>query len=383
MKESGDVRFTDVHRWEEALTWYSTLSEAEQRDLSAAVGCEWQRWYADAENRRLFDEVSRLLGDRDRYARRQRPKKADLDNDPYVPSMAVADWQRIQAPPRVLKQRSLPAEWSWWLTGGIGAAVMATLIAIWALQSGTGGAPTRAVVYQTEIGGVQSVRLSDGSNIILGARTKLAVEFSAERRSISLIEGQAWFKVAHDPHWPFIVAAGDGTITDIGTAFMVTRESDRVVVAVTEGAVEVSAKPSKLYPLRVEQELASRPALAPIRVSRGEELALGDNGTLDRIKPTDTYAATTWTHGTLTFDNQPLRYVIEAVDRYSKRHIVVSPSASTLRFSGIVHSDEIEDWLQSLEVIFPVTVQEYGANVSIDTRLSTPAPRELRLQTQP
>jgi transmembrane sensor len=376
VSEGGEEGSMGIDRWAEALTWHTTLREADEKELTHAVGRQWQDWYADAENRRAFDNVSRLLDDRPLYRNQRRRTKAELEEDQYDLSVPIAEWRRARATREIRRERSSVGKW-WWLSGG--AIAVATLAAIavlftsWPLRFGSGGRPASPVVYQTDVGGLKDVYLNDGSSITLGGRTKVSVAFSAQRRSVSLIEGQAWFKVAHKPHWPFVVAAGDGTITDVGTAFMVTRESDRVVVTVTEGAVEVSARRPVWSVLRLDRLFAPKPVLTPIRVSRGEELAFGDNGALSAVKPTDTHAATAWTHGRLTFDDQPLRYVIETVDRYSSRHIVVSPSAGALRFSGIVFDDEIEDWLQSLQAIFPVTVEEQGADVRIHMRNPTPA----------
>jgi transmembrane sensor len=363
--------------------WYSTLRDADKTELSDAVGREWQRWYAVAENRRLFEAVSRFLADRDLYDDWRRPTRAELERDQYDPSVPVAGWRRTQAPRETRKQRPFGEDRWWWLSGGVGVAALVALFALWPLRLGSGGSLTGPTVYQTGVGGLKDIHLSDGSSIVLGGRTKVAVTFSARRRSVSLTEGQAWFKVTHDPQRPFVVAAGDGTITDVGTAFLVTRDSDRVVVTVTEGAVEVSAKRTMWSTLGLDHGFSPRFVPTPIRVSRGEEFAFTDNGALGRIKPSDTHAATAWTGGRLTFDAQPLRYVIETVDRYSARHIAVNPSAGFLRFSGIVHSDEIDDWLQSLEVIFPVTVEYRGADVRIKMRHTTPDPRALPPQTPP
>src|SRR6185437_11953300 len=239
----------------------------------------------------------------------------------------------------------------------------------WFVWSGGYGA---AISYQTPIGRIREVHLRDGSSITLGGETKVVVTFSAQRRSVSLVEGQAWFKVAHNPHWPFVVAAGDGTITAVGTAFLVTRYSDRVLVAVTEGTVEVAARSRDPIVHNAYQPAEVSPVLTQIRIGRGEELALRDNGALIRVGPVDTRAATAWMQGQLTFDNQPLRYVIDTIDRYSSRHIVVSPAAGDLRFSGIVFDNEIASWLRSLEAVFPVVVQEHGANVRIEIRSSMP-----------
>lgn len=372
MNEEGGEDRMGIDRWSRALSWHAALCEADEKELTNSVGRDWQEWYADAENRRVFEAVSRLLADRDLYRNRRLQGRAELEDDSYDLSVPIAEWRRNRALHKARAQRPSGGTWSWWLSGGIGTAAIAALIVLWPWSSGFLGEPSR-VVYQTEVGGLKDVHLPDGSSIVLGGRTELSVAYSARHRSVSVIEGQAWFKVAHKTRWPFVVTAGQGTITDIGTAFLVTRDSDRVVVTVTDGTVEVSARQTKRPSLMLDQGSVLRVGPVPIRLSHGEQLALSDAGVLGPIKQTDTYAATGWTQGRLTFDDQPLRYVIEAVNRYSSRHIVVSPSAATLRFSGIVSGDEIPDWLQSLEVILPVTVEERGGNVRIQMRYATPA----------
>lgn len=383
MNEKVDARLVAVDRWEQALTWHSTLRDSGKKDLTDAVGRQWQHWCADAENRQVFDDVSRLLADHDLYDKWRRPTEAELSGDQYDLSIPIADWRSIQARQETKKERSTAANWWWWLSAGIGVVTVSMLFILWSPRLEFVRGTSSPAVFQTDVGGLKDVHLSDGSSVVLGGRTKVAVAFSRQRRAVTLLEGQAWFKVAHEPHWPFMVAAGDGTITDVGTAFLVTRDSDRVVVTVTEGAVEVSARSALRPRLGILHEPSPKPILVAVRVIRGEELAIGDNGALSRVNSTDPHAATAWTHGRLIFDDQPLRYVIETIDRYSSRHIAVSPSAGALRFSGIVFSDQITDWLQSLEVIFPVTVEERGRSVRIETRQSIPAIHERPRQAQP
>lgn len=364
-----------VDRWAEALAWYTTLHGSDETRLTTAVGRAWQDWYADAENRKTFDDVSRLMEQRPVYRERLRPGKEALEQDSYDLSVPIAEWLRAHQPRQRRRRRLHLGIW-WWLSGGVAAAAILVLVVLALprprLSAGYSAAPA---VYQTAVGGLKELRLPDGSSAILGGQTQLRVAFSARRRSVDLIGGQVWLKVAHVPHWPFIVTAGAGTIRDVGTAFLVTRESDRVVVTVTEGAVEVIARPRLSASLISGQQPPAKPDLAPIRVGRGEELDFGDNGALSPIKHTDTRDATGWTHGRLTFDDQPLRYVIETIDRYSSRRIVVSREAGALRFSGIVFDNEIGSWLQSLEAIFPVSIEQRGAIVRIHMRARTPTPR--------
>lgn len=356
-------------RWAEALTWYDAIRTADSKHAALAIMRDWRDWYAQPENRRIFDSLDGLMADRNRYGQPRRPEKAELDEDHYDLSMPIAQWRRRQ-PPRHPRPAP-PRRWWWWLSGGVGFAAIAVLFVSLPLGLGGRNGAAAAAIYQTGIGGFKKVCLRDGSSIVLGGRTRLTVAFSPQRRSVRLLQGEAWFKVAHDRTWPFVVAAGDGTITAIGTAFLVTRESDRVVVTVTEGTVEVSEQPRVWPPLRLIQRFTWSPIPPPIAVRRGEELALSEDGAVPLVRRTDTHAATAWTHGRLIFDDQPLRYVVQTVNRYSSRRIVVDPSVGDLRFSGIVFDDDIEDWLKSLEVIFPVTEKERDTSIYIRMRIST------------
>ncbi len=378
MRADAECGAASRDRWTEALTWHIALRDAGGRDLAQVPGRQWRDWYADPANRRIFQDLTRLLAGRDCYRRRDLPGKSELREDRYDLSVPIAEWRRNQAERKQARRRRRSAGrgW-WWLSGGLGAVAMAVLLALSPLSFGPEDSAAGAAIYQTDIGGIKDVHLHDGSSIILGGRTRLSVTLSPRRRSVRLIEGEAWFRVAHDPNWPFVVTAGDGTITAVGTAFLVTRESDRVVVTVTDGTVEVSARPPLWPSLRLVQRFSMRPVPPPVPVSRGEELAFGSSGPLRPVQHADTRAATAWTHGRLTFDDQPLRYVVETINRYSSRRIVVGPSAGALRFSGIVFDNDIQGWLQSLKLIFPVSVEDEGSSVLIHLRNSpgaSPAP---------
>jgi transmembrane sensor len=56
---------------------------------------------------------------------------------------------------------------------------------------------------------------------------------------IRLVAGQALFRVAKDKTRPFIVTAGDRTVTALGTAFDVRLEAHKVEVTLLEGRVAV------------------------------------------------------------------------------------------------------------------------------------------------
>jgi transmembrane sensor len=349
--------------------WYTKARGGDDQQGDRIGGRSWHDWHADRQNRQVLRKVARLLANREPYRRLRRPGKGELEKDTYDASVSVAEWIKAHPAPERKTRRVSAGTW-WWCAGIAATAAILVLILITPLRFALYGGSGAQTVYRTGVGGLKEVHLRDGSSITLGGRTKLYVAFSAERRAVKLVAGQAWFHVAHDRRWPFVVTAGDATITDIGTAFCVTRDPDRVVVAVTEGVVEVSAVPRPPAMPGIDSRMATTPVLAPIRVSRGEELTFVAGGAQSRVKATDVYAATAWTHGRLIFDDHSLGYVIDAVNRYSPRHIVVSPAAAKLRFTGIVFESEIADWVESLAGTFPVSVNERGADIRIQMRPS-------------
>lgn len=363
----GDAFPEDAKRWIEALTWHETLTEADQSRLTSTLIRDWQTWHADPENQRIFDHMSRLATDARRKGRRSRPREVEIAEDRYDPAVSIALWNRVRST-KSADHRLWCANRLSWLTAAVALAAAAAIVAL-RFCSPWDGAPIRRgggfTTFQTGTGELKSVHLRDGSDVTLGGRTKILVAFSTQARSVELIRGEAWFRVAHDPRWPFVVHAGDGAITAVGTAFLVTRDADRVVVTVTEGTISVSSLPPMGRTPDRSQDTGSLRRPPTVRVTRGEEISYRDNGVMAPIVIADTDAATAWTHGRLVFNDEPLRYVIEDVNRYFPRRITVSASAGGLRFSGVVLRGEIEEWLRRLPEIVPVDVDEHGSGICV------------------
>jgi transmembrane sensor len=203
--------------------------------------------------------------------------------------------------------------------------------------------------------------------VTLGAQSAISVQFSAGRRSVSVDYGEAWFKVAHNPARPFMVAAGPKTITALGTAFVVQRDTDRVIVTVTEGTEEVAPRRSAdAEPLALQAVLNMRQG--GTRVVPGERLSYNDGGSASVIEPADPQAATAWSEGQLEFDHMPLRDVVQVINRYSRRTIAVDRSSGAKIFTGLVLQDQIDKWIHRLAAIYPVEILVRGEQVCVRAR---------------
>lgn len=106
-----------------------------------------------------------------------------------------------------------------------------------------GWIPSNYQRYEAE-GNVRHAVLPDGSEVELDLNTQLSFANFKDIRRVSLDRGEAYFHVTHDSAHPFVVKAGNGSITVTGTRFNVWKYQDNVVVTVTEGSVKVRSEGS-------------------------------------------------------------------------------------------------------------------------------------------
>jgi transmembrane sensor len=328
-----------------AADWFVRLQSTE---VTLEETLEWQAWlHGDPSNARAFariEEISQAL--RDVPAPAAAPARA-LARDRYDASVPIADWKAPRA-----RRRS-------WAALGIAAS-----FAIGALTFAFWKSPVGMAVYETAVGENSSVALADGSVIALGGDTRIEVRLSESLRAIELTKGEALFKVAKDSARPFKVRAGDASIIAVGTEFNVERDSDRAVVSVTEGRVVV--KPvDGLLPVLLLTEF--KPKLRSVHVNAGQQTTAGSAGIEEPTKMED--PATGWQIGHLAFRLQPLRYVLEDVNRYAHKPIILeSESMGALVITGTVERENIGGWVKSLERAFDLQATEEADQIILRAR---------------
>lgn len=192
---------------------------------------------------------------------------------------------------------------------------------------------------QTGLGERRQVELPDGSHLEINGRTRLEVRFSAGQRDIRLEQGEVMFSVAHDSARPFVVDAGNGTVTVTGTRFDVRRDPGQTRVAVEQGSVRVQGH---------------RESLALLSAGLGSHI--DEDGTVAAAYKVDAASLTAWRSGKLVFNDASLAQVAEEVSRYREHPLSVSPKAAKLRLSSTFRVDDTDALLRALPSILPVTV---------------------------
>jgi transmembrane sensor len=203
-------------------------------------------------------------------------------------------------------------------------------------------------VLETATAEQRSMQLADGSHLVVGAETKVSVDLTATRRSLTLDHGIAYFKVAPDKSRPFVVAS-DGYIAQaVGTAFSVDAQPGRMLVTVGEGVVKVS---------RAAEAEQSSGAASPTLVHAGQRVSVDDAGIRCSMVPSSSGGAPSWISGRLEYLHEELRFVIADVNRYSRRKIVLDDAQIGRHlYTGTVLLEHVDEWVTTLPGSFPVRV---------------------------
>lgn len=360
----GPALRADAQRFEQACDWFVRLrEEPDSRELVAA----WLEWYrSDAANPAAFEEVRELWQATGTLGRVDFGAGTSPPAAPPMPAVAGREAAR-----RPYRQRS-------WKRRFAAAATVAALTvgAAWLLNGRIEAPQAPMTSFTTAPSEHRSFSLADGSRIDLAGDSSLTATLRKGGRTVELLRGEAYFRVAHDKSRPFIVHTASLHVRAVGTSFDVRTSGDRVVVAVEEGMVVVehrqepaSAVDSMLALFRPESVKPPGAPLHPVNLRGGQEVSVGVPTQEMQLMPIEPAAVASWREGRLRFAREPLRSVISSIRAATGRDIEMSdPQLGELRFTGTVFSSRVDAWVEGLPAIFPVRVRQDGAQLLIVPR---------------
>jgi|HubBroStandDraft_2_1064218.scaffolds.fasta_scaffold25846_2 transmembrane sensor len=209
-------------------------------------------------------------------------------------------------------------------------------------------------VYATALGGHQTVRLFDGSNIELNTETTLRAIVDARHRMVWLDRGEAFFQIAHDTKHPFIVIMGDRRVTVLGTKFLVRRDASHLEVAVMEGRVRfdpTDGGPSSESALLASGDTVVAPANAML-VSRKSSQELAEE--------------LGWRRGVLVFDSTTLAEVAIEFNRYNREQLVIAgPTAQRIKIDGTFRANDVAAFARVAQAVLGLHVENRGDQVVV------------------
>ena len=243
-----------------------------------------------------------------------------------------------------------------WFAGLAASLVLA--VGVLGLVSVTGLLPSGGETtdsYQTMIGEHKSVRLADGTLVELNTNTLIQTQYSASRREVRLVQGEAYFDVARDVARPFSVLAGKGVVTALGTAFTVRMREEMVDVVVSTGHVSLAV---------LDQVVpgGARP-LAELKAGQDAQIAREEVAQVRDLGLEELSHKLSWRTGILAFRGEPLADVVADMSRYTAIRIEIDDETlRDLPVDGYFRIGEIDAMLEALEIMAGLRVERLGAN---------------------
>ena len=317
-----------------AMDWYIALSEAASitgsdevaaRFQGDVVARQFQTWLErDSRHARAWDDLTALMNNPALLA----ASRAEASRLP-----PYADLHLFTLPRRIWSRRILP-----------GMALAAAAACLWITVPGLWLRwQADALTLAAEM---LVVTLPDGSRADLNSSTALVYDFAGGRRHVTLLQGEAWFDVVHDPAHPFVVEAGDTEVTVKGTAFAVRAMAAENLVMLERGSVQVTQGGYDVV-------------LAP-----GE--MVGTSGA-KALKPelTELDRNLAWREGWVLLREERFSTALSELSRYYSGQVLDLSSSDERLVSGSFRTDAAEAAIRSIAAASGVSVSRMPGGILI------------------
>lgn len=310
---------------ERAMEW---LLRREAEPSNAALEGDFQRWLEQSDShRRAYASVQATW--------------ADLGKLPVQATGTETAAKVVRLP------RRSPPRRRWLAAAAAVAAACLLLVAFPVLHRHL------MADYTTGVAELREVVLPDGSVVDLDAGSALAVDYGEGDRRVTLLSGQAFFRVTRDTQRPFSVLARDVSVVVTGTSFEVGKTATTVDVAVQSGSVEV---------LRNGKRLGDALAM-------GDRLVIGrDHRTVQRERASpDSVAA--WRSRRLVVVDGSFGDIVETLARHLPGIVLVADrSLSRQAITGVFDLAQPVDALRTLAESQKAMVSEITPYLIVVTR---------------
>ncbi len=379
---------------ETARAWLVRLRDD---DVSIEEIAEWQNWLAQSpDHSRAYERVEKTWQvaakiDLDGLE----PTLAEIASDTYMGETPIAFSQHARADTAIADTPSQPQHFTNSASGLLRRGPIRTAVAaatagaalLFALAVSlpllTGDTTEETTNYQdtgrqivatisTAKAEHRTANLFDGTDVAVGAASQISVDFSQKERRVDLTSGEAYFDVAPDPERPFVVSTPLGDVTAVGTAFNVRLASNRVVVTVTEGKVDVRPATIGVKDSALQSHSRPHPDGSAVRVEAGSAFTIARHNNVATPMTIVPALDVSWQDHRLVYRAEPLQYVIADINRYTPGRIeYADPAVGQLSYSGVISPDAIEDWAMGLAMVFPVEIDNQpGGTIRIRARSS-------------
>lgn len=326
---------------QEAARWHTRLGSG----LTEAQRREFEAWVANPANAREFHACRYLLDVAMELKGRQREEVL----------ASIEDAKPARSSLAALRQGL--ALGSVWISSAAAAAVVLAVVIVWSALRTQGYV---AQTYQTSTGQERQVVLPDGSVVGLNTQTELEWVGSPHDRRVRLMRGEAYFQVVHDASRPFRIVLAHSQVQVLGTRFDVYQMANGDVrVSVVSGTVAVEA---------LDNGAGATPSWSR-RLTAGQQIEYSPVGLVADVHPVAAQKVIGWRQGILETPGEPLSDFVSDLSRYTTERIVIAdPRAAVQKVGGAFSIHDIDDSLDRLSRVAPVTVTHENGEVILRYR---------------
>jgi transmembrane sensor len=191
-------------------------------------------------------------------------------------------------------------------------------------------------IHRTAVGERRTVKLADGSTVVLAPLSELRVSTDPARAREVQLEGQAFFDVVPDPGHVFTVLTRNATTRVLGTSFMVSEyRTDRAAeVLVVSGRVALGSR---------------RTGQSPTVLERGQSARISEDGALIVRASNDVSERIAWTQGRLVFRGERFADLVPALARWYGADIRLADDAlGDTRVTALFEGQTLDEVLEVL-----------------------------------
>ncbi|WP_321290493.1 FecR domain-containing protein [uncultured Sunxiuqinia sp.] len=211
------------------------------------------------------------------------------------------------------------------------------------------------ITTSAPMGSISKTLLNDSTVVFLNAGSEIRYTVGGGKVREVFLQGEAWFKVKHMDHKPFIVHTDYYDVKVLGTEFNVKayETESEVTTTLEKGAVLISG--NKRH--EIEKEITLKP---------GQQLVLNRESTSFKIKKVNTSLYTSWKDRKLEFIKMRLDELIVLLERkYGIEIEVVDKEILNYHYSGTIKDETIFEILEIIEQTLPVHYEIKNQKIKI------------------
>lgn len=214
---------------------------------------------------------------------------------------------------------------------------------------------SQSLIVSTKLGERAQVQLPDGSTVWLNACSKLEYRksfFSPKRKT--QLSGEAYFDVAHNRLFPFIVTNDGSEIKVLGTKFNVrcNEDENHITTSLMEGSIQFSD-------VNVESSVKLKPNERLVFDKKTHQFKIDEIISKEEV--------TAWINGKLLFENNSLEEIARSLEKHYNVHITFDDdNAKNIRFTAEFEmADNIYQIFSILELTNTFTYQINNRDIVI------------------